>query len=208
MVPQGIQWPSGTSTLEVRWILPGTRPPALADWFDRLPRRVESREDTYLLEPRLDGLSVKLRGDTRLEVKLQAGSPEIFDIPGRAMGRMSSWQKWSFPIGSERQQIGDSPDWRRVGKLRAMSWFSPTGEPLPAPPAGEEGPDGCTVELTDIRIGGGAWWTLGFEATGPPEGRKRAIQATASVVVGAARPDGVVFGLGDSEPYSTWLHRC
>ena len=145
----------------------------MADWFGRLPKRVESRQDTYLLDPRLEGLSVKIRGDTRLEVKLQDGTSEVFDLPGRARGRMSSWQKWSFPIGSEHQQIRDSPDWRRVEKVRGISWFSPTGELLPAPPPGEESPAGCTVELTDIVISGEAWWTLGFEATGPPRGRQR-----------------------------------
>jgi hypothetical protein len=196
----------GTSTLEVRWILPGARPHGMAHWFGRLPKRVESRQDTYLLNPRLEGLSVKIRGDTRLEVKLQDGTSEVFDLPGRARGRMSSWQKWSFPIGSGHQQIRDSPDWRRVEKARGISWFSSTGELLPAPAPGEESPVGCTVELTDIVISGEAWWTLGFEATGPPRGRRGAIESTAAVVFGAGLPDGVTFRLGDSLPYSTWLH--
>lgn len=178
----------------------------MADWFGRLSKRVESREDTYLLNPRLEGLSVKIRGDTRLEVKLQNGTPEVLDIPGRGRGRMSSWQKWSFPIGSRRQPIRDSPDWRRVGKVRGISWFSPVGEPLAAPALGEQSPVGCTVELTDILISRYAWWTLGFEATGPPQGRRGAIESTAAVVFGAAGPDRVRFGLGNSHPYSTWLH--
>jgi hypothetical protein len=34
----------------------------VAGWFGRFPARTESREDTYLLDPQLRGLSVKVRG--------------------------------------------------------------------------------------------------------------------------------------------------
>jgi hypothetical protein len=37
-----------TSTLEVRWILEGTRPDAMVQWFGRLPMRMEWREDSAL----------------------------------------------------------------------------------------------------------------------------------------------------------------
>ena len=78
----------------------------MAHWFGRLPKRVGSRQGTYLLNPRLEGLSVKIPGDTRLEMKLQDGTSEVFDLPGRARGRMSSWQKWPcYRIG--HQQIRD-----------------------------------------------------------------------------------------------------
>ena len=49
-------------SLEVRWIFPGRLEAAVAGWFGRFPAGVESREDTYLLDPRLRGLSVKVRG--------------------------------------------------------------------------------------------------------------------------------------------------
>jgi hypothetical protein len=62
-----------------------------------VPGRVESREDAYLLDPQLPGLSVKVRGGGALEVKVYRGSPGILAVAGRARGRMESWQKWSFP---------------------------------------------------------------------------------------------------------------
>jgi hypothetical protein len=49
-------------SLEVRWIFPGQLEAAVADWFGRFPAATESREDAYLLDPDLRGLSVKVRG--------------------------------------------------------------------------------------------------------------------------------------------------
>jgi hypothetical protein len=49
-------------SLEVRWIFPGPLEAAVARWFARFPATAESREDAYLLDPRLHGLSVKVRG--------------------------------------------------------------------------------------------------------------------------------------------------
>ena len=46
---------SGVRSLEVRWIFPGRLEAAVAEWFGRFPARVESREDTYLLDPQLPG---------------------------------------------------------------------------------------------------------------------------------------------------------
>ena len=84
-------------SLEVRWIFPGQLEGAVVGWFGRFPARTEAREDTYLLDPRLPGLSVKVRGGRALEVKAYRGSPGILQA-GRARGRMQFWQKWSFPF--------------------------------------------------------------------------------------------------------------
>lgn len=89
----------GVRSLEVRWIFPGQLEAAVARWFGRFPAAPELREDTYLLDPHLRGLSVKIRGGGPLEVKVYRGSPGILDIAGGARGRMESWQKWSFPSG-------------------------------------------------------------------------------------------------------------
>ena len=48
----------GVHSLEVRWIFPGRLETAVAGWFGRFPAWRESREDSYLLDPQLDGLSV------------------------------------------------------------------------------------------------------------------------------------------------------
>ena len=46
----------GVRSLEVRWIFPGQMETAVAGWFERFPARMESRADTYLLDPQLPGL--------------------------------------------------------------------------------------------------------------------------------------------------------
>ena len=85
-------------SLEVRWIFPGQLEAAVARWFARFPAAVESREDTYLMDPPLRGLSVKVRGGGALEVKVYRGGPGILEVAGRARGRMETWHKWSFPF--------------------------------------------------------------------------------------------------------------
>ena len=58
-------------------ILPGPLAAATIEWFRRLPASTETREDTYLLAPWLEGLSVKIRADTELNVKAYLGSSGI-----------------------------------------------------------------------------------------------------------------------------------
>ena len=111
-------------SLEVRWIIPGPLEAAVAGWFGRFPARTESREDTYLLDPPLPGLSVKVRGGGALEVKVYRGSPGILEVAGRARGRMECWQKWSFPFRPLSPGSGDPPGWRPVAKRRRISRFS------------------------------------------------------------------------------------
>ena len=114
----------GVRSLEVRWIFPGQLEAAVAGWFGRFPATKESRQDTYLLDPQLPGLSVKVRGGRALDVKAYRGSPGILEVPGRARGRMESWQKWSFPC-SPLGQDSDSPaGWMPVRKMRCISRFS------------------------------------------------------------------------------------
>src|SRR5215472_9483448 len=159
----------GLSSLEVRWILPGQLDPAVAGWFGRFPAEVASREDAYLLDPKLGGLSVKVRAGTALEVKVYRGSPGILDVAGRVLGRMESWQKWSFPLRSPSQDRGDLVGWRVIGKKRRITRFPLVGGRAVAAVPGSVGEAACAVELTEIRFGVQAWWSLGFEATGPAD---------------------------------------
>ena len=61
-------------SLEVRWIFPGPLEAAVTRWFGRFPARTEAREDTYLLNPQLPGLSVKVRGGGALDVRPTAAA--------------------------------------------------------------------------------------------------------------------------------------
>jgi len=192
-------------SLEVRWIFPGQLEAAVARWFARFPATAESRVDTYLLDPPLPGLSVKIRGGRALEVKAYRGSPGILEVPGRARGRMEAWHKWSFPVSSLSPGAGDPPSWRPVRKRRRISRFPMASGQVAAGGARPGGEPVCGVELTEIRTGGQDWWTLGFEATGPTGLLRSALQAAAALVFAQALPGGVEPGPDESRSYAQWL---
>jgi hypothetical protein len=192
-------------SLEVRWIFPGQLEAAVIGWFGRFPAGTEAREDAYLLDPQLRGLSVKVRGGGALEVKMYRGSPGIFEVAGRARGRLESWQKWSFPFSPLRQDSGDPAGWRTVRKRRRISRFSGASGQIVAPAPGLGQEPQCEVELTEIHTSGQDWWTLGFEATGPADLPRSALQATAALVFAQALPGGVQPGPDESRSYAEWL---
>ena len=192
-------------SLEVRWIFPGRLEAAVAVWFGRFPARVESREDTYLLDPRLRGLSVKVRGGGALEVKAYRGSPGILEVPGRARGRLESWQKWSFPLAPPRPDSAGPAGWTPVRKRRHISRFSLADGQIAARAPGPGGEPQCEVELTEIRTRSQDWWTLGFEATGPASLLRSALEATAALVFTQALPGDLEPGPDESRSYAQWL---
>ena len=181
---------AGARSLEVRWIFPGRLETAVAGWFGRFPAETESREDTYLLNPDLRALSVKVRAGVAIEVKAYRGSPGVLDVAGRARGHLQSWQKWSFRLMPLSQESGDPVCWRPVRKRRVVAGIA--GEP------------GCAVELTEIRTRGQVWWSLGFEATGRAD-LLRVLERTAGLVFAHALPGGVELGPDNSRSYAEWL---
>ena len=198
---------AGVRSLEVRWIIPGQLETAVDGWFGRFPAETQSREDTYLLNPELRGLSVKVRAGGALEVKVYRGSPGILGVAGRASGRMQSWQKWSFPASTLSQHSGHPPGWTPVRKRRRVSRFSLTGRPLAAGVRGLAGEPECAVELTEVSRRGRAWWSLGFEATGPGGLLRSALQATAALVFAQSLPAGMELSTNDSRSYEEWLRQ-
>jgi hypothetical protein len=192
-------------SLEVRWIFPGQMEAAVTGWFGRFPAGMESREDTYLLDPQLRGLSVKVRGAGALEVKAYCGSPGILEVAGRARGRMESWQKWSFPFSPLSRDSVGPPGWRPVRKRRRITRFPLASEQIVAraPRLGQQ--PRCEVELTEVRTRGQDWWTLGFEATGPTSLLRSELQAAAALVFAQALPGGLEPGPDESRSYAQWL---
>lgn len=185
----------GLASLEVRWILPGQLDSAVAGWFPGSQPERESREDAYLLDPGLGGLSVKVRAFRALEVKMFLGSPGILDLPGRARGRLQYWSKWSFPFSPLSQENIDPGGWRRVRKQRRVTRFPGQGAPQAR----------CAVELTEVRFQHQDWWSLALEATGPAESLLHGLEATAAFVFTRALPGGVDLRIDDSRSYADWL---
>ncbi len=193
-------------SLELRWIFPGKLATGAARWFGRFPARTESREDTYLMDPQLRGLSVKLRAAGALEVKAYSGSPGILEVPDRARGRLESWRKWSFPFSPPSPGSVDSPGWIPVRKTRHISRFSLASLQAMAPNAGLGQELACEVELAEVHTRGEDWWTLGFEATGLVDLLRHVIEETATLVF-AQGPPGVEPSLDESRSYAEWLAR-
>ena len=197
--------PEGTRSLEVRWIFPGQMETGVASWLGRFPAETESREDIYLVNPGLGGLSVKIRSGTALEVKEYCGSEGTLLVGGRVSGGLQLWQKWSFPFNPLSRGIGDPPGWRSVYKRRQTSRFSFADGQIAASAQGLAGEARCAVELTALRTGGRSWWSLGFEATGPADLLRGALEATATLVFDQPLPDGLRPGLDESTSYAEWL---
>ena len=188
-------------SLEARWILPGPLEPAVTRWFARFPAEVSSREDTYLVDPQLGGLSAKLRGGRTFEVKVYRGSPGILQVTGRAFGRLESWDKWSFAGEQVSWGGADLPGWRPVHKL--ISRFSPARghSRMRAQGLGEE--PGCHVELTEVHMSGQAWWTLGFEGYGELDQVEAILSLTVSLMARRRCPPPVT--PGEATGYPSWL---
>ncbi len=192
-------------SLETRWIVPGQLPSAMLEWFARFPAGTETRQDAYLLQPRLPRLSVKLRDGGALDVKSYLGSPGILDLPRGGRGRLESWRKWSFPSGLPGCGGADPPGWVVVGKTRCTSWFPLASRPDLAqvrPPAAVAG---CMAELTEVQVRGERWWSVGLEATGPVHLLRVAIEHAAGLVFAQALPPEVQFSLENSQSYAHWL---
>ena len=177
-------------SLEIRWIFPGELDTAVTRWFTRFPAETRDYRDTYLLEPHLPALSVKIRARRALEVKAYRGSPAILDVAGRARGPMQSWQKWSFPLGPRSPDPGMPDGWIGVQKTRRVSRFSLADGRAVTGATGQAGQPACSLELAEARALGKAWWTIGFEATGPPETRRTHLEAAAALVFAQPLPSG------------------
>ena len=194
-------------SLEVRWIFPGQMETAVASWFSRFPAATESREDAYLVDPQLRGLSVKVRAGRALEVKVYRGSRGILQVPGRARGRLEVWQKWSFPCSPLRRDSAGLAGWQPVRKRRRISRFSRASGQAAAPAPLPGGEPWCAVELSEDRTRGQDWGTLGFEATGPADLLHSELQAAAALVFAQPMPAAVEPGPDYSSSYAQWLIR-
>lgn len=194
-------------SLEVRWILPGQLDMAVAEWFGGFPSETESREDAYILDSDLDGLSVKIRAGQALELKVFHGSPGILDFRGRARGRMQYWRKWSVPFRPPSPSGGDRDGWRRVRKHRRIRRFSLARDRVSAPAGDLAGPLQCAVELTEIHLHDQDWWSVGLEATGPAHLLRAGLRTTAAHVFAQPLPEGAELRMEDSMSYAEWLRQ-
>jgi hypothetical protein len=195
----------GVRSLEVRWIFAGQPAAATVAWFGRFPAETVTLEDVYLVDPLLPGLSVKVRQGQALEVKIYHGSRGVLEVPGRALGNLQAWQKWSFPCAPVALGEGDQAGWRTVRKNRRICRFSQAyGADVTPDPRPGEAPQ-CAVELAQVHALDGNWWTLAFEATGPADVLRGQLSAAAALVFAQALPGAKEPDINDSMSYAQWL---
>ena len=199
-------------SLEVRWITPGPLTPAMREWFARFPAGMETRDDAYLLRPRLPGLAVKLRQGSVLDLKAFAGSPGSIELPYGGRGILEFWRKWSF--SGDGYLPGDisgdaAPGWTVVHKKRTGTWFPLTSGEAAASRDHLALTTGCAVELTEICVGAERCVSVGLEARGAPELLRPALEHAAGLLFAVAPPPGagISFSLDNSQSYVEWLHR-
>ena len=185
-------------------MFPGPRPAATTLWLDRFPSTAEEREDLYLIHPQQAGVSVKIRGSSLLELKLQQEDSRILDIAGFATAGMKTCEKWSFRLAAAGGTAPAGGSWKQVRKNRRLSRFGQGGRPTgPGTADGEHA--ACEAELTDIRIDGQDWWTLGLEAFGSDTRAWDFLQAAAAALFADPLPADVPPGSSSAITYSEWL---
>ncbi len=92
----------------------------------------------------------------------------------------------------------------RYAKGRRISRFSfASGQIVAGAPGLDQEPQ-CDVELTEVSTRGQAWWTLGFEASGPADLLRSALEGTARLLFTHPLP-GAEPGLDESGSYMQWL---
>ncbi len=185
----------------MRWIYPGRVPEAMIGWLG--PCAEEIREDRYLIYPSSGELGVKIKGALQLDLKAFRGSPGELAIPGGGRGSLEIWEKWTFPLDARGLPPADAPGWLTLRKRRRRRSFRVAGEGVVERPVSEAEPPGCTVELTEVGVSEGAWWSLGLEAGGASDMLRAALDATAESLF--RDPPPLSLDLRGSTSYARWL---
>lgn len=175
-------------TAEIRWILDGALPTAVERWFgDAGDVHPETRADRYVVLPGCDTVGIKLRGTdaggpVRLDVKARHGPDVGLSLAPGIGGQAAAWSKWTLEL-VDRDAIGaglepPTPTLTTHKHRRMRRYVTGTDRPRPVP-LDDAAEDACDVELTTITIDGlhASWWSLGFEALGPPERAWRTLRS-------------------------------
>ena len=199
-------------TTEIRWFIAGILTKETLSWFSAGHRlemaTVQVHE--YLLFPRCDTVGVKFRED-RFEIKAKLGVSPPLRLAVGIRGRREQWIKWSLPtkgLPMLGQTLHQSGPWLKVRKERNQRIFSAEAGNLEEVPAGSFPVTGCNIELTRIEVEADSpsWFTLGFEAYGPPSVTAGILEEGVSLFFREQGPSpGINLTEANSFSYPTWL---
>jgi hypothetical protein len=198
---------------EIRWFWRAALPSGLEDWFRKADHHScpagggRSRDDEYLRDPGQKELGIKRRGGKKgVEVKGLVAIAESALAAGTFAGPIEIWTKWT----TEALEL-DANTVIKTTKRRWLRKFDTTGpSPLEIELDAAEKPTdnrslpsrGCNVELTEVTLPSGIWWTLGLEAFGTIHTVEADLRTVAATL--AAR---FQLGLGNARlaSYPAWL---
>jgi hypothetical protein len=196
-------------TAEIRWFYWGTTPQAVHDWLERgigLPDVQPARQDHYLHLPGNASLGIKLR-EGRIEVKQRLRQRGTAHFGENVAGVVEHWRKWSFPISTPeldpRTWLTPATSWIAVDKVRRLQRYRWDTDGTVSVVRLDRMPEwGCEFELSEVRAGGGRWWSVCFEAFGEEARLDDGLYAVASIFL---QSWPVVMEEEQSIGYPAWL---
>ncbi len=173
-------------TAEIRWILPGPVPVAVARWFgvdgdDHVHRDIEPevRTDRYVVLRGCETVGIKLRGTDPdvpplVDVKARIGNATELRFGHEVLGLAAAWSKWTLALtdlGAITSGLEPPTPVLTAHKRRLLRRYVLEGERTREIATDESVDGGCDIELTAISVDGvdSSWWSLGLEAFGPTE---------------------------------------
>ena len=197
-------------TSEVRWFAHGPLPDDVVAWFARQDAitAVEERSDTYLLRG-IDGMGVKYRNRRVLEVKWCHTTDTNLDLGHGLTAPVLRWLKWR---PTELDATWSTPDVGRVDVHKVVltsSFASIDGSVVPHALPDIASIPACKIELAAVEVGDVAAWTLGLEASGPVDERRRMLIDSWRCMAGEGLPshNGFARRFDVSAAYPDWLER-
>jgi hypothetical protein len=193
-------------TLEVRWFFKGELPSTCYRWFVKAGvDDPEIRSDWYLYSAKNRGLGIKLRQGS-LEIKQRLQNQGKCKLAKQVRGRLEQWVKWPFEISAESLSPAELGElWLEVNKKRWCQHYTMNAIGAIERTDSIEQVSGCTLELAELRVCNQDWYSLCFEAFGPPESVAQVLNAVVQQVSDA---EGLpVLKARHSFGYPEWLYQ-
>ncbi|BBD57477.1 hypothetical protein NIES2109_02430 [Nostoc sp. HK-01] len=194
------------TTIELRWFYPSQIPIEIEEWF---PQNCspEKREDFYLYAPQCDYLGIKLRQE-RLEVKWRKAELGVLRFGELIEGKAEKWGKWicndSTGESFQPAMVFANSVWVNVQKLRRLQSYKILPDSsVQAVAINESIDNGCSMEITQLRIQEQTWWSLALEAVGEYTHLQENLHLMASCVFNNYR--GIKLIAANSYAYPHWL---
>jgi hypothetical protein len=195
---------------EVRWFHLGQPSAEVKEWLGVGEEHKEpDRADEYALFPGCQTTGVKLR-QGRFEIKALARTVGEERFTAGVEGVVDMWAKLTFDVPDEAEAkvhkaLRAAASMMEVGKARWLRKYSFDEPDRPSEVDPESRPgEGCNVEMTELRVRGSEWWSLGFEAFGHAALTKGYLRRTVALALGD-RPPPCQLSSRNSMSYPAWF---